>query len=421
MSATATGTTTRDAAGTGAVTRGAFLRGAAGLAAAAGAGLLRPAGLLAAEEKVAVPVRAVRIASFEIGPFLIPPKRAVKTALASPLTSDNILVRLRTAEGVTGLGEGSPFTSVMGETVASAIAMAESLAPLVKGKDPFSIPRIVADLDAWAPGNTGLKCAIETALWDICGKLSGQPVHRLLGTYRTSFETDLTISLEAPEAMAQRAREAVAAGFRAVKVKVGDSPERDGRRLAAVREAIGPDVRIRIDANQGWTPAEAVLVCRAIAPLGIELCEQPVAAWDWAGMKHVRSGSPIPVMADESVHSPHDVIAGIRHDAMDLVNIKLMKSGGILRSVQIAQVAEAAGLPCMAGSMSESRLGVTAGAHVVASQKCIVLADLDSFVPQAIDPILGGVTLKDGTLTVPDAPGLGVEVEPAFLAKLRAI
>lgn len=403
------------------VTRGAFLRSTAGWATALGAGLLRPAGLLAAEEKAATPARAARIASFEIGPFIIPPKRVMKTSLASPLASDNVLVRLRTAEGVTGLGEASPFTSVMGETVASAIAMAQSLAALVKGKDPFSIPRIVADLDAWAPGNGGLKCAIETALWDICGKLTGQPVHRLLGTYRESFETDLTISLEAPEAMAQRAREAVAAGFRAVKVKVGESPEMDERRLAAVREAIGPDVRIRIDANQGWTPAEAVLVCRAIAPLGIELCEQPVAAWDWAGMKHVRAGSPIPVMADESVHSPHDAIAGIRHDAMDMINIKLMKAGGILRSVQIAQIAEAAGLTCMVGSMSESRLGVTAGAHVVASQKCIVMTDLDSFVPQAVDPVIGGVTLKGGTLTVPNGPGFGADVEQDFLAKLRPV
>lgn len=421
MSAMAAGTATRGAMWAATVTRGAFLRGAAGLAAAAGAGLLRPAGLLAAEEKAAAPARATRVTSFEIGPFLIPPKRVVKTALASPLMSDNILVRLRTAEGVTGLGEGSPFTSVMGETVASEIAMARSLAALVMGKDPFSIPRIVADLDGWAPGNSGLKCAIETALWDICGKLSGQPVHRLLGTYRESFETDLTISLEAPEAMAGRAREAVAAGFRVVKVKVGESPEMDERRLAAVREAVGPDVRIRIDANQGWTPADAIRTCRAIAPLGIELCEQPVASWDWEGMKRVRAGVPMPVMADESVHSPHDAIAGIRHDAMDMINIKLMKSGGILRSVQIAQIAEAAGLTCMVGSMSESRLGVTAGAHVVASQKSIATTDLDSFMPQAVDPVLGGVTLKGGTLTVPNAPGLGVEIEQAFLSALRPV
>jgi len=138
-------------------------------------------------------------------------------------------------------------------------------------------------------------------------------------------------------------------------------------------------------------------------------------------MKYVRDNVGIPIMADESVHSPYDAIAGIRQDAMDMINIKLMKSGGILQSAKIAHIAEAANLPCMAGGMMESRIAVTATAHLVASQKNVVFADLDAFMSHSVDPIVGGMEIKNGIVHLADSPGLGVEVAPEFMSKLRPV
>jgi L-alanine-DL-glutamate epimerase-like enolase superfamily enzyme len=401
-------------------TRSAFLKGA-GLALAGGVGSLTPAFLLATQEKAGKAAGSDRIDGIEAGLFLLPDTIVAMTA-QGPIVSHNVLVRLRTAGGVTGLGESSPFTPVTSETAESDLVLARDLAGVVRGRDPFTIARIVADLEAFAPGGSSIKAAFEMAVWDICGKIAGQPVHRLLGTYRESFETDRTIYVDTPAAMAERALELVRdLGFRCIKVKIGESPELDAQRLAAVRAAVGRDVTLRVDANQGWTPADAVRALHALAQYEIQFCEQPVADWDWAGLKHVRDGSPIPIMADEAVHTPHDAIEGIRRAAMDMINIKVLKAGGILRSVQIAQIAEAAGLPCMLGSMSESRLALTAAAHVVASQRNVVYADLDSFMSQGVDPIVGGMTVKNGIVSLPAGPGLGADVDGAFLKTLKPL
>jgi L-alanine-DL-glutamate epimerase-like enolase superfamily enzyme len=153
----------------------------------------------------------------------------------------------------------------------------------------------------------------------------------------------------------------------------------------------------------------------------MQVCEQPVPYWDLAGLKYCRDHSPTPIMADEAVHSPHDALTVVREDAVDTINIKLMKAGGLLRGAQIATVAASAGVTSMVGCMFETRLGLTAGAHLVGSQKNIVYADLDSFMELAVDPVIGGMQLKGGVVTLPSAPGLGVDIDPAFLSKLQRI
>ena len=160
---------------------------------------------------------------------------------------------------------------------------------------------------------------------------------------------------------------------------------------------------------------------RKMAPLAIEFCEQPVLASDTAGLKAVRSESPIAIMADEALFGPVDAIKLIRAEACDAFNIKVMKAGGLLNSIHIAHIADAANIPCMVGCMFESRLALTAAAHVVASQANIVYADLDGNTEHAIDPITGGITLDSGTLTLPETPGLGCDVDPAFVKKLRKV
>lgn len=400
------------------MTRKFFLRSMLG--AATTCGFLGGEGgtLLLAQDKARVPAKAAKIRDVEIFPFTLQQKVPIKIALPTPLTMENVFVRLRTEDGVTGVGEASPYSAVTSETQQTDIAMARTLADLVRGRDPFTIAKIVDDMDMFSPNNPSIKAAFEMALWDICGKIAGLPICCLLGKYRDSFETDKTIFIETPPAMAEAARDVVRQGFRTVKVKVGESPEKDIARLAAIREAVGNDIALRIDANQGWSAAEAVRSLRGMENYHIQACEQPVPYWDMEGLKYVRDHSSVPIMADESVHSPHDAIEAVRKDAVDLINIKLMKTGGILNAVRIAQISAAAGIQCMLGCMNETSLALTAAAHVIASQKNLIYADLDSYLFNVSNPIIGGMEIKQGTVYLPTGPGLGLDIDPAFLKKL---
>lgn len=401
------------------MTRKSFLKTVAGAAMAGGFLHRGPAALLEAQEKLHLPTKSTRIRDVEIFPYSVQVKVVIKIALGTmPTTEENVFVRLRTEEGVTGVGEAAPYSPVTSETQQTDVAMGRTLAELVRGCDPFTLSKIVDDMDALSPNNPSIKAAFEMALWDICGKITGQPICCLLGRYRESFETDKTIFIDTPAAMAEAAREVVREGFRTIKVKVGEAPQIDIERLRAVREAIGSDIALRIDANQGWSPAEAVRCLRGIENFQIQACEQPVPYWDWEGLKYVREHSSMPIMADESVHSPHDAIEAVRREAVDIINIKLMKTGGILNAVRIAEIADAADLKCMLGCMDESSLALTAAAHVVASRKNIIYADLDSFLFNVSNPIIGGMEIKQGVVHLPSAPGLGLEIDPAFLKKL---
>jgi L-alanine-DL-glutamate epimerase-like enolase superfamily enzyme len=403
------------------LSRKEFLRGVGGMAAAGGFGWALPAGLAAAAQKSGEPGRRQTIAAAEVFAFTIPQAVPMKIALGTPLTADNVLVRLRTTEGVMGLGESAPYSSVMSETQKSDLALGPALAGIVKGKDPFDLPKIVEALDAFSPHNPGIKAAFEMALWDICGKIAGQPIYRLLGAYRDTFRTDQTVYLDTPAAMAEKAAAIAKKGFKHIKVKIGESPEVDIARIKTVREAVGPDVALRTDANQGWSVSTAIFTLRALEPYGLEFCEQPVPHWDWTGLARIRGSVPVPIMADEGVNSPHDAITGLRHDAMDMINIKLMKTGGILNAVRLAHIADAAGLPCMLGCMSESRLALTAAAHIAFSQRIVHYADLDAFLEHDIDPIIGGMQVKAGVVTLPEAPGLGLDIDPSFLKRLQPL
>jgi L-alanine-DL-glutamate epimerase-like enolase superfamily enzyme len=403
------------------LTRKAFLRGLGGVAAAGGLGWMVPGRLVDAAQKAGEGAKRPTITSVEVFPFNIALKQVIKIALGTPLVADNILVRLRTSDGVIGLGESSPYSAVMDETQTSDVALSRSLAGIVKGRDPFTLAQIVEAMDQFSPHSPGIKAAFEMALWDICGKIAGQPVYRLLGGYRDSFETDQTVYLETPAVAAEKAAAIAKKGFKHVKIKLGETPEMDVARIKAVREALGPGVGIRVDANQGWSVTDAIKTLRGLEPYNVQFCEQPVPYWDWAGLSKIRGNVPVPVMADESIHSPHDVITGVRQNAMDMINIKLMKSGGILKAVQTAEVAEAANLPCMLGCMSETRVALTAAAHVVMSQRICRYADLDAFLEHDVDPVVGGMQVTAGTVRLPEAPGLGLDIDPAFLKKLQPV
>lgn len=291
--------------------------------------------------------------------------------------SRNIVVRVITDYEVEGWGESSPSRRVTGETGETVAAALSRIAPELIGLCPLRIEQDVETMDQLIDGNPAAKAAIDIALHDILGKTTGKQLFMLLGGYRTGVLTDITLSIKTPEEMAADAVKAVEKGFRALKVKVGLNPSEDFERIRMVREAVGEDVEIRIDANGGWNPEQAVEVLNKVERFNIRFVEQPVPAEDVKGLARVRKNSPIPVMADESVHSPADALRLIEEEAVDLINIKLMKSGGILKARKISSVAEAAGIPCMVGCMGESGIGVAAGAHFAAGLGNIKYADLD--------------------------------------------
>jgi L-alanine-DL-glutamate epimerase-like enolase superfamily enzyme len=401
------------------ITRKGFLSAVAGGGVVGGLGALMPVSLFAAAQ--AEKKRRPTITSVEAAPFSVPLRSVAKVAFAVPVNADNVLVRLRMSDGTVGYGEVSAYSPVMSETQASDLALARPLGSLLLGRDPFELPRLLDAMIATSPASGGIIAAFEMALWDLCGKIAGQPVYRLLGAARDSFETDCTVFLDSPEAMAKLAVEWVREGFPAIKIKLGEAPGLDIERVRAIREAVGPNVQLRCDANEGWSVSDALAALRGIGPYGLQFCEQPVKEWDWNGLHNVRAGSPVPIMADEAVHSPHDAIEGLRHDAFDMINIKLLKAGGILPAVRIAHVAAAANVPCMVGCMAETRLALTAAAHVVMSQEIIRWADLDAYHEMTVDLCSGGMKVERGVVTLPDTPGLGVEMDPTIVRKLQAV
>jgi o-succinylbenzoate synthase len=360
-----------------------------------------------------VEVYSVTLRYFE--PFRIAPGSSEK--------SRNIVVRILTDYGVEGWGEASPSRRVTGETVETVLEALARIAPRLIGMCPLRIEQDVEAMDQVVEGNPAAKAAIDIALHDILGKTAGKQLFMLLGGYRTKVLTDFTLSIKTPREMAADAVKAVEKGFRALKVKVGVNSSEDVERIRMVREAVGDGVEIRIDANEGWSPDQAIEVLNRVEKFRIRFVEQPVPAHDVKGLAMVRRDSPIPVMADESVHSPSDALRLIQEEAVDLINIKLMKSGGILKARKISDVAEAAGVPCMIGCMSESEIGIAAGAHFAAGLRNVMYADLDCDLLHA-DKLVkkGGTRVADSTRLFPRGNGLGIEeLDMEMLGAPRAI
>jgi len=365
--------------------------------------------------------KKLKITDVEIFLFDIPLSSPFRIAIGEMKAANDLLIRIRTDQGIVGLGEACPFPPITGETQATNAAAAISIRDMLVGEDPLAIDALLRKIGPLVHSNPSAVAAFDMALHDILGKAAGLPLFRILGGTKTTFETDITTSLDTLENMTAESKKYADMGYKTLKVKVGLDPDEDFARLSAIRRAVGPKVAIRIDANQGWTVPQAVYALRKMEPLAIQFCEQPVLASDTAGLRAVRSQSPIAIMADEALFGPADAVKLIRAEACDSFNIKLMKAGGILNAIRIAHIADAANMRCMAGCMLESKLALTAAAHVVASQANIVYADLDGNSEHVTDPIIDGMTVKAGALTLPEKPGLGCDVDPAFLKKLRKI
>lgn len=344
-----------------------------------------------------------------------------KIALGEAKRGEGIAVRIFTDMGLTGLGEGSPYWFITGETQAICFEASKAIAKLLLGKNPLAIEARLNEIDAFLVHNSTTKSAFDMALYDILAKRANLPLYALLGGEKREIITDFTIGIGSPTEMAQKAINYVGEGACSLKVKLGTNRADDVCRIRTIREAVGMDISIRLDANQGWDLVTAVATLQELAKYNIDFCEEPVAHWNNKALKRVHDLSPIPVMADESIFDHHDAARLADMGACDYFNIKLAKSGGIHNGCKINAVGEAAGIACMVGGMFETRVGISAGAHLISARTNIKFADLDTVHHYAEDPVIGGAVFNGCKVTLPDTPGHGADFDPEFLDKMEKV
>ncbi|SMO33690.1 mandelate racemase/muconate lactonizing enzyme family protein [Solitalea koreensis] len=328
--------------------------------------------------------------------------------------AQNTLIKIYTNQNIYGLGECSAFVMLVGETQNSDFELAKDFARIWKGKNPLEIERRMLELNTYAVHNPTIKSAFDMALHDIAAKYAQMPLYQFLGGRKKTIETDHTIGIDTPDIMAAQAVLLKSMKANIIKIKLGRGKD-DVYRVKAVREAIGSSPTLRVDANQGWDFRTALYVLDRIAEYDIQLCEEPVKYWNNIDLKRITDRSPIPISADESVKDHHDAQRLAAMKACDYFNIKLAKSGGMRTAIKINGIAEAAGMKCMLGGMCESRIALSANAHFAMSLENIQFYDLDTALLLKEDPCIGGAQYNNYLIDVPDTPGIGADVDEAFL------
>ena len=364
------------------------------------------------------------IQSISIYKLLVPLKEPFVISLGPLLAVQNIIVVLRTADGHTGYGECSPFLTINGESVDTCFIVGQYFAPVLKGCDALDLVGNLAMMDRIIYGNTSIKSAFDVALHDIAAQYAGVPLYQFLGGANNKvLTTDMTVSLGPPKKMQADAVRFQEAGFPTIKVKLGENLMADVARIQAIRAGIGPTHPLRIDANQGWPTADAAIaVLRALAEFNIEHCEEPIPRHRFMELSRVSAASPIPIMADESCGDEYDAERLIQLRACQQLNIKLGKSSGFYRAMKIVRLGAAAGFILQVGGFLESRLGMTAAAHLALTSEAIRHCDFDTPLLFTEDPVVGGIRYgPGGVITIPDGPGLGATIDEAYLRRAEQI
>ena len=365
----------------------------------------------------------VIIKQTELYKLRMPLKEPFITSLAYETHVENVIVVIRTENGITGFGESSPYMPVNGESMDTCFIVGQYFAKLLKAKDALQLTEHLTAMDRLIYANTSIKSAFDIALHDIMGQHHGVPLYKLYGGRNNKeLVTDYTVSLDNPEKMAADAIKIKDAGYPAIKVKLGDSKKKDVQRIKMIREAVGFDIPIRIDANQGWKVNEAIETLNALDAYGIEYCEEPIAKWNYMRMRKVKKNSPIPIMADESCGDAHDAERLLKLKACDMFNIKVGKAGGVFNAYEIVKLGDKAGMQMQVGAFMESRLGMTASAHLALCSDNIVHCDFDTPLMFSEDIVTNGLAYyANGVMKVPELPGLGATIEQSYLDKLEKI
>ncbi len=353
----------------------------------------------------------MKITDIKIATLPLTLHRPVVLTFGTIRESRSVVVKIETDTEIYGIGEAAPFGPVTGETTETVLSTLKLLRARLIGVNPLCLQKINDILKSTIAANTSAKAAIDIAIHDIYSKVLGVPLYVALGGDSNTAETDITLWIAPIDEMLGEVEAYIEKGFTIFKLKAGIDSKRDIELVRAIRKNFGEELILRMDANQGWNLTEAIETINTLGEHKLELIEQPIPLWNIEGLKRIRQKVTVPLMADESLFSPEDAVRLTREDAVDLFNIKLMKSGGLFDGGRINSIAEAAGIQCMVGCMMESPIAITAAAHFVAANKNITRCDLDSIFHSKQEKITGGAKFEGGKIILPDTPGIGVDIE----------
>jgi L-alanine-DL-glutamate epimerase-like enolase superfamily enzyme len=359
----------------------------------------------------------MQIRKIQAIPFAVP-IRGFADAYTGFTSSNAVLVKIYTEDDTIGYGEACAWEpEFYGETLESVSSTIEKyIAPKIVGQNIFNINRILDIVDANLAKVTCVKEGIDLALHDLVGKILNVPVHTLLGgSFRDEIPVASEIGIDAPQAMAENALDVVQLGIRVIKIKGSNDMGMDVERIKAVREAVGDEIELRLDPNAAWTTIGTIKVMQEIESCNLQLLEQPIPGWDLEGMAHIRNKIGIPLMADESIWTPQDVVKIAQYGAADLINIKIAKSCGLALAKKIEAVSESMGLPCIVGTEIEPGFSLIAKLHLAASMKVHPLAsEFTELTLLKTNILKHEVQIENGCVKVPAGPGFGVELDESI-------
>lgn len=365
----------------------------------------------------------LNIRQIELYKFSIPLIEPFITSLGQEDAAENVLVKIFTAGGLTGFGECSPYMPINGESADTCFIVGQYLARALQGMDPLQIEDCINRMDKVIYGNSSIKSAFDMALYDIASQHANQPLYKFLGGENNkTIITDYTVSIGEPSKMAADALKIKQQGYPAIKIKLGKNGKTDVLRIRSIREAVGNEIPLRIDANQGWSVDEAITTLKGLAEYDIQHCEEPIARWNYLRLPEIKKASPIPIMADECCGDEHDAERLISIGACDYMNIKLGKSGGIYKAMKMVKLAETANIHLQVGAFLESRLAMTAFAHFALCSPVIEHYDFDTALMFSEDPVTGGIIYEaNGVVKVPESVGLGASIKEERLSQMEKV
>ena len=354
----------------------------------------------------------MKITQMDVWPVTMKLAEPYTIAYETVSTTTNVFLRIETSTGIVGFGCAAPDEAVTGETPEVVMdACNRWIIPAFKGSDPLRSSMLMERIRPYLKSRPSTYAMADMALFDILGKVARLPVYKMLGGYRDRIRTSITIGILPVEETVVRAVELTKQGFQALKIKGGIDVQDDIERLIKIREAVGKKIELRFDANQGYSETDILKFVPEVKKVHLVLIEQPTPRKEDQLLGRVTNTVPLPVMADESLMNLKDAFRLARNERVDMINIKLMKVGGIGEALQINAVARAADLDVMVGCMDESALAIAAGLHFALARPNVRYADLDGHLDLTDDPAKEAVLLRNGVLSPTGKPGLGFDLK----------
>ncbi|KPH94309.1 L-alanine-DL-glutamate epimerase [Pseudoalteromonas porphyrae] len=354
----------------------------------------------------------MKITAIRFAKLTVPLVTPFKTALREVSFIEDLVVLIDTDKGQVGYGAAASTPIITGDTHQGMISIIKYfLAPKLIGLEIENLNHICHVIQSTVVANSSAKAALELAVYDLWGKLYQAPLYKLLGGGSSTLRTDITISVDGIDKMLADCDTAVKQGFDVLKVKIGNDLQQDIERVKAIYSGFSKYAKIRLDVNQGWNAKQTVFALQKLESenIELELVEQPVKSDDFKGLKYITERVNTPIMADESAFSPKQVIQLLEQNAVDIINIKVMKTGGLSRAIAIADITAQYQAQCMIGCMLEGSIAVAGAAHLASAKaQQITKIDLDGPALGQFDPVQGGVEFKGPSITLSSAPGLGI-------------